>query len=135
MVNYSPVPFDHDPLLSSQRLPVNDEQTLSRSRPSALVSPSGHSHSLHETKSLGVDPSSWDHVGSCSELKDSTMAKGRKRSAKEMEDDQTLKRGRVSEGLTLVESRAGPPRVRDQEAHKTSCEAQSRSKKQRLSDA
>ena len=135
----SPVPFDHDPLPSSQRSHVDDDQTLSRSRSSTLVSPSVHSYSFHEIKSLGVDPSSRDRVRSWFERTDSTMAKGRKRSAKEMEDDQTLKRSRVSEGLTLVESlaakMASSPRVRDQEAHKTSCEAQPRSKKQRLNDA
>ncbi len=129
----SPVPFDHDTLLSTEPSPVNDDQTLSRSRSSTLVSPSTHSYSFQEIKSLGVDPSSWDRVRSWFERKDSTMAKGRKRSAEEMEDDQTLETSRVSESLAAKV--AGFPRVRDQEPHKTSCEAQPRSKKQRLNDA
>ena len=135
----SPVPFDHDPLLWSQPLPVDDGQTLSRSRSSTLVSPSTHAYSFHKIKSLGVDPSSWDRVRSWFERKDSTMMKGRKRSAEEMEDDQTLETSRVPESPTLVESLAakaeGFPRVRDQEPHKMSCEAQTRSKKQRLNGA
>ena len=135
----SPVSFDHEPLLSSQPLIVDDGQTLSRSRSSTLVSPSIHAYSFHEIKSLGVDPSSWDRVRSWFERKDLTMSKGRKRSAEEMEGDQTLEMSRVPESPTLVESLAAKvassPRVRDEEAHKISCEAQPRSKKQRLNGA
>jgi len=132
----SPVPFDHDPSPSSPPLLVDDDQTLSRSRSSTLVSPVTHAYSFHKIKSLGVDPSPWDRVMSWLERSDSTMANGKKRSAEEMENPKILETSRVSESPTLIESLAakvaGPPRVLDQEAHKTSCESQPRLKKQRL---
>lgn len=138
MVN-SPVPFDHDPLRSSQPLSVDDNRTLSHSRSSTLVSPLSYAYSFHTIKSLGVDPSSWDRVRSWLERKDPTTEKGRKRSAEGMEDDKSLETSRVPESPTLVESLAakvaGSPRVRDQEARKTSYEAQPRLKKRRLNCA
>jgi len=124
-------------MLSSQPSPVNDDQTLSRSRSSTLVSPSAHSYSFHEIKSL-----EWIHrLGTGSGVGSSEKTQRRRRG-------ETLRRGNGGrqttgeepriEGLTLVESLAakvaGSPRVRDQDAHKTSCEAQPRSKKQRLND-
>jgi len=135
-VVHSPIPLDHDPLLSSNPLPVEDDQILSPSRSSTLVSSLTHANSFHKIKSLGVDPSSWDRVRSWLERKDLTMAKGRKRSAEEMEDDKRLETSRISESPTLVSSlaakAAGSPHVRDEEAHKMSCEAQPRLKRQRL---
>jgi len=135
----SPVPIGHHPLPSSQPLPDDDDQTLPPSRSSTLVAPLTHVYSFHKIKSLGEDPSSWDRVKSWFERKDPTMVKGRKRSAEEMEDEKGLETSRVPESPTLVESLAakdaGPPRVRAQEAHKTSCETQPRSKRQRLNVA
>jgi hypothetical protein len=133
----SPVSLDRD---SSQPLLVDDDQTLSPSRSSTLVSPVTHTYSFHKIKSLGVDPSSWDRVTSWLERSDPTISKGKKRSAEEMENDKKiLETSRGPERPTLIESLAvkvaGSPRVRDREAHKTSCESQPRLKKQRLNGA
>ena len=134
----SPVSVDPDPLLSTQPLP-DDVQTPSPSRSSTLVALTTHSYSFNKIKSLGEDPSSWDRVRSWFERKDLTIAKGRKRSAEEMEDANGLETSRVPESPTLVESlaarRAGSPRVRAQEGHKASYETQPHLKRQRLNVA